>query len=82
MFNTLYCFKINLYIILIVFNIDQGSVEGIAHDPFENALYWTCNNEATVNRLQLGVEEKKVVPIIKLSENDKPRGIEVDSCNK
>lgn len=35
-------------------NTGQGSVEGIAYDSYDNALYWTCNNYATISRMYLG----------------------------
>lgn len=31
----------------------QGSVEGLAYEQIGNALYWTCNNDATINRVNL-----------------------------
>jgi hypothetical protein len=43
-------------------------------------LYWTCNNDATINRINLTNNETKVEQIIMLGQNDKPRGIDVDSC--
>ncbi|KAI1293709.1 Prolow-density lipoprotein receptor-related protein 1 [Halotydeus destructor] len=57
----------------------QGSVEGVAFDPFHNMLYWTSNSEASVSRM-LFTEGAKPERIVKLSNDDKPRGIDVDSC--
>ncbi|XP_069676734.1 low-density lipoprotein receptor-related protein 1 isoform X1 [Periplaneta americana] len=59
----------------------QGSVEGLAYEAINNMLYWTCNNDATINRINLTNNESKVEQIITLGANDKPRGIDVDSCN-
>jgi integrin beta 2 len=61
--------------------IGQGSVEGLAYEAVNNVLYWTCNNDATINRIKLTNNESKVEQIIKLGTDDKPRGIDVDSCN-
>ncbi|KDR21144.1 hypothetical protein L798_04073, partial [Zootermopsis nevadensis] len=59
----------------------QGSVEGLAYEVINNALYWTCNNDATIKKIALTSNETKVEHIITLGPNDKPRGIDVDSCN-
>ncbi|CAG2066512.1 unnamed protein product [Timema podura] len=59
----------------------QGSVEGLAYEAVNNVLYWTCNNDATINHINLTSNETKVKTIINLGQNDKPRGIEVDSCD-
>ena len=60
--------------------LGQGSVEGLAYEVINNVLYWTCNNDATINRINLTNNETKVEQIIMLGQNDKPRGIDVDSC--
>ena len=60
--------------------LGQGSVEGLAYEVTNNVLYWTCNNDATINRINLTNNETKVEQIIMLGQNDKPRGIDVDSC--
>ena len=60
----------------------QGSVEGLAYEAIDNILYWTCNNEATINKINLTSNGSKVEQIIVLGPHDKPRGIDVDSCNK
>ncbi|XP_068084350.1 prolow-density lipoprotein receptor-related protein 1 [Anabrus simplex] len=59
----------------------QGSVEGLAYEMLHNSLYWTCNNDATINKKVLDDEDREVELVIKLGVNDKPRGIEVDSCD-
>lgn len=62
----------------------QGSVEGLAFEQIHNALYWTCNNDATINRVNLtefGTNASSVETIVKLGNSDKPRGIAVDSCS-
>lgn len=60
-----------------------GSVEGLAYEQIHNALYWTCNNDATINRVNLtdyGTNATAVESVVRLGVNDKPRGIAVDSC--
>jgi hypothetical protein len=59
-----------------------GSVEGLAYEVDANALYWTCNNDATINRIELSSNVSKTAVIVKLGANDKPRGISVDSCDQ
>ncbi|CAH0551681.1 unnamed protein product [Brassicogethes aeneus] len=61
----------------------QGSVEGLAYEQIMNALYWTCNNEATINRVKLSddmTNASSVETIVRLRSQDKPRGIAIDSC--
>lgn len=61
----------------------QGSVEGLAYEQIHNALYWTCNNDATISRVNLtefGTNATLVESVVRLGGNDKPRGIAVDSC--
>jgi integrin beta 2 len=65
----------------VVVFLGQGSVEGLAYEVINNMLYWTCNNDATINRINLTNNDTKVEQIITLGPNDKPRGIDVDSCN-
>lgn len=58
-------------------------MEGIAYEQLHNSLYWTCNNDATINRINLtefGTNASVVEGVIRLEPNDKPRGIAVDSC--
>ncbi|RZF40959.1 hypothetical protein LSTR_LSTR013214 [Laodelphax striatellus] len=60
----------------------QGSVEGMSYNSVDNAIYWTCNNDATINRLNLTEPiPKQAEALIKLGVNDKPRGIAVDACD-
>lgn len=63
----------------------QGSVEGLAYERINNMLFWTCNNDATIHKINLTddnirLNNSKVEQVIKLSLDDKPRGIAVDSC--
>ncbi|XP_066143818.1 prolow-density lipoprotein receptor-related protein 1 [Euwallacea fornicatus] len=63
----------------------QGSVEGLAYEQVGHALYWTCNNDATINRINLTERinnASEVETIIRLRAQDKPRGIAVDSCGQ
>ncbi|XP_039297964.1 low-density lipoprotein receptor-related protein 1 [Nilaparvata lugens] len=60
----------------------QGSVEGMSYNSVDNVIYWTCNNDATINRLNLTEPiPKQAEALIKLGVNDKPRGIAVDACD-
>ncbi|KAJ9584469.1 hypothetical protein L9F63_021194, partial [Diploptera punctata] len=59
----------------------QGSVEGLAYEAVDDFLYWTCNNDATINRINLTSNDSKVEQIIVLGQHDKLRGIDVDSCD-
>lgn len=43
---------------------------------------WTCNSKASINKLRLNDENSKPELVIKLLDDDKPRGIDVDSCNQ
>ena len=56
-------------------------MEGLAYEMIGNALYWTCNNDETINKVNLSSSVYKPEIIIKLGPNDKPRGIAVDSCD-
>ena len=62
--------------------LDLGAVEGIVYEPLENAILWTCNNNASINKLKLSVNNSKPEIIYRLSVDDKPRGIDVDSCEQ
>lgn len=68
-----------LKIFLLLF-ADLGAVEGVVYEPVENLLLWTCNSNSTINKMKLDGKSKPEV-VIALSENDKPRGIDVDSCD-
>lgn len=70
--------------ILILCFLGQGSVEGIAYEQVQNMLYWTCNNDASINRINLSGRTNSTLPetVIRLSAQDKPRGIAVDSCGE
>lgn len=66
----------------LVFPSGQGSVEGLAFEEKENDLYWTCQTDATINRMSVDPARKKhVEKIVHLDPADKPRGIVVDSCD-
>ncbi|XP_050312267.1 prolow-density lipoprotein receptor-related protein 1 isoform X2 [Anthonomus grandis grandis] len=63
----------------------QGAVEGLAYEQVGHALYWTCNNVATINRVNLTeslTNASQVESIVRLRPQDKPRGIAVDSCGQ
>jgi low-density lipoprotein receptor-related protein 1 (alpha-2-macroglobulin receptor) len=58
----------------------QGSVEGLYFEASHSDLYWTCSNDASINRINPHLSSSKVEKLIKLSPNDKPRGISIDPC--
>ncbi|KAK3853890.1 hypothetical protein Pcinc_039590 [Petrolisthes cinctipes] len=60
----------------------QGSVEGLAFEEKERDLYWTCQTDATINRMSVDPKRKKLPEkIVHLDPADNPRGIVVDSCD-
>ncbi|XP_068223129.1 low-density lipoprotein receptor-related protein 1 isoform X3 [Palaemon carinicauda] len=60
----------------------QGSVEGLAFEESERDLYWTCQSDASINRMSVDPSRTQTVEkIVHLEQNDKPRGIVVDSCD-
>jgi low-density lipoprotein receptor-related protein 1 (alpha-2-macroglobulin receptor) len=59
----------------------QGSVEGLYFEASHSDLYWTCSNDASINRVNPYDQSAKVEKIVKLTSNDKPRGISVDPCD-
>lgn len=61
----------------------QGSVEGLYYEATQGDLYWTCSNDASINRLNLHNKnggKARVEKILKLHSNDRPRGLCVDPC--
>ncbi|XP_021948531.2 low-density lipoprotein receptor-related protein 1 isoform X4 [Folsomia candida] len=58
----------------------QGSVEGLYFEASHSDLYWTCSNDASINRINPHLPNAKVQKLLKLSPNDKPRGIAIDPC--
>ncbi|KAG8233634.1 hypothetical protein J437_LFUL001045 [Ladona fulva] len=61
----------------------QGSVEGLAFESVNRVLYWTCNNDATISCIPIDKgTDASVKTVITLGNNDKPRGIAVDSCKR
>jgi integrin beta 2 len=58
----------------------QGSVEGLYFEASHSDLYWTCSNDASINRINPTLPNAKVQKLIKLNTNDKPRGISIDPC--
>ncbi|KAI5726754.1 hypothetical protein M8J76_007920 [Diaphorina citri] len=59
----------------------QGSVEGLAYEYVHNYLYWTCNNDATINKIDLDSPKAQRIVVVRLGQHDKPRGIDIDSCD-
>ena len=62
---------------------NQGSVEGLAFNQMDETLYWSCNNNATINSVKLneiGTRNTSIRIIVELKNDDKPRGIAFDNC--
>ena len=60
-----------------------GAIEGLAFERQHKALYWTHATERTINRVSivdLSATTFKTETIIRLKQEDRPRGIDVDSC--
>lgn len=62
--------------------LGQGSVEGVAFEESHRDLYWTCQNDASINRMSVLPEGSQVEKFIHLRPDDKPRGIAVYSCER
>ena len=60
-----------------------GSIEGLAFENQQRALYWTHATDRTINRVSIrniSALTFKTETIIRLKHDDRPRGIDVDSC--
>lgn len=68
-----------IFICTFIFS-EQGSVEGLAYDPIHKDLYWTSHSDSSLSRISLAAKNSKPEVIINLGAEDKPRGIDVDSC--
>ncbi|KAF7273554.1 hypothetical protein GWI33_013751, partial [Rhynchophorus ferrugineus] len=63
----------------------QGSIEGLAYEQVSHALYFTSITHATISRVALTQQltnASAVEVVVKLRDQDKPRGIAVDSCGE
>jgi low-density lipoprotein receptor-related protein 1 (alpha-2-macroglobulin receptor) len=63
-----------------------GAVEGLVFEHRHKYLYWTCNADTSISRISLNDQNTtnkkvKVEKVIRLQPDDKPRGIDVDSCD-
>ena len=60
----------------------QGMVEGLAFDSEHDNLYWTCNSDSSISRIDLKEKTNVTVhKVVRLAPDDKPRGIALDSCD-
>ena len=60
---------------------ELGSVEGLAYDSRTKLLFWTSTNDSTVKKATLSASSLVDVDVVvHLSSNDKPRGIDLDTC--
>ena len=62
-----------------VLHSNLGGIEGLVYEATQKHLYWTNNVEKSISRLSL-LKGQKVEKVIQLHLDDKPRGIDVDSC--
>ena len=60
-----------------------GSVEGIAFDALEKFLFWTSTSDNAVKRVSVTEAGTVGRPelVVQLAREDKPRGIDIDSCS-
>ena len=60
-----------------------GSVEGIAFDALEKFLFWTSTSDNAVKRVSVTEAGTVGGPelVVQLGREDKPRGIDLDSCS-
>lgn len=56
-------------------------VEGLAYDSQQNTLYWTCNSDSTISKNLLSEANSTVQKVVRLTTEDKPRGIALDPCD-
>lgn len=56
-------------------------VEGLAFDSDHNSLYWTCNSDSTISKAVLNQVNVTVQKVVRLTAEDKPRGIALDACD-
>ena len=63
-----------------------GSVEGIAFDAMEKFLFWTSTSDNAVKRVSVLTDGARTVTVggpelvVQLGGEDKPRGIDIDTC--
>ena len=56
-----------------------GSIEGLVYEHRQSYLYWTSlTHDKSISRVNLS--KRKIEKVIRLHEDDRPRGIDVDSC--
>ena len=57
-----------------------GSIEGLVYEHRQSYLYWTSltSHDKSISRVNL--TKLKIEKVIRLHEDDRPRGIDVDSC--
>ncbi|KAF0300268.1 Prolow-density lipoprotein receptor-related protein 1 [Amphibalanus amphitrite] len=60
----------------------QGTVEGLAFEPVHGDIYWTCSSEHSISRISVRSANSRPQLLVPLGQDDKPRGIAIDSCNR
>lgn len=56
-------------------------VEGLAYDSMSDTLYWTCNSDSTISKISPNQRNATVQKVVRLTAEDKPRGIALDPCD-
>lgn len=59
----------------------QGMVEGLAYDSQHETLYWTCNSDSSISKALVNSNNMTVEKVVRLTTEDKPRGIALDPCD-
>lgn len=59
----------------------QGMVEGLAFDGQTDTLYWTCNSDSSISKAVISTGNATVEKVVRLTPEDKPRGIALDPCD-
>ncbi|XP_038049226.1 prolow-density lipoprotein receptor-related protein 1-like [Patiria miniata] len=59
---------------------NTGSAEGIAYDPVFSMIYWTSYTNSSIARIRVVDPQPKPQLLVRLTAEDHPRGIAIDSC--
>ncbi|XP_033629378.1 low-density lipoprotein receptor-related protein 1-like isoform X2 [Asterias rubens] len=59
---------------------NTGSAEGIAYDPVFQEIYWTSYTNSSISRISLTNKDAAEQVLVRLSGDDHPRGIAIDTC--
>ena len=64
-----------------------GTIEGMSYDANHEVLYWTSSSKHSINKANFKTDaasrnKPKKEAVLLLRESDKPRGIDIDPCEK